>query len=159
MKPTIFLLLLFAMRALLADPQFDELRSAAEAGDPWAQLNLGAAYDNGLGINVDAAKAVHWYRRAAEQGIGEAQFNLGHSYATGHGVQQDYREAVVWLERAALQGLAEAQHLLAVCYYDGLGVKRDQQIARHWLRRAVAQHYPPALDYAQRNRIVLEDKE
>ena len=52
---------------------------AADGGDPWAQLNLGAAYDHGLaGLASDPERAVHWYRRAAE-----AQFNLAHCLATG----------------------------------------------------------------------------
>ena len=53
------------------------LRAQAESGDPWAQVNLGAVYDHGLGgIARDPVEAVTWYRRAAEAGIPQAQFNV-----------------------------------------------------------------------------------
>ena len=41
----------------------------ASTGDAHAQLNLGAAYDNGLGVKRDVDKALHWYQQAAEQGV------------------------------------------------------------------------------------------
>ena len=57
--------------------EIGSLLGGAASGDPWAQLNLGAAYDHGLaGITRDPALAVLWYRRAAEAGLAEAQFNL-----------------------------------------------------------------------------------
>jgi TPR repeat protein len=36
-------------------------------------LNLGFAYDHGLGVEEDKAEAFKWYRLAAEQGDTEAQ--------------------------------------------------------------------------------------
>jgi TPR repeat protein len=135
------------------------LHADAERGDPWAQLNLGAAYDNGIGVAPDPVQAIVWYRHAAEQGLAQAQFNLGHSYATGNGVAQNYTEAVCWLTRAAQQGLAEAQHLLGVCYQEGLGVKTNRGEARRWLEQAVAQRYQPAIDYAQRHHIAIGERQ
>ncbi len=155
MRTSLLLVLLLAGHWLWAADELAALQSQAARGDPWAQLNLGAAYDNGLGVAADAAQALHWYRRAAEQGLAQAQFNLGHSYATGHGVAQDYAEAVRWLTLAARQGMAEAQHLLAVCYLEGLGVKVDHAAAQRWLRLSAAQLYQPALDYAQRHHLEL----
>ncbi|HEY0634322.1 MAG TPA: tetratricopeptide repeat protein [Gammaproteobacteria bacterium] len=153
MRTSLLLALLVAGHWLWAAEGLTVLQGQAERGDPWAQLNLGAAYDNGIGVAAEPAQAVHWYRRAAEQGLAQAQFNLGHSYATGNGVAQDYAEAVRWLVLAARQGMAEAQHLLAVCYLEGLGVKVDRAEAQQWLSQAAAQHYQPALDYAQRHHL------
>lgn len=101
--------------AVFAAPPIDagSLHAAAEAGDAYAQLNLGAAYDHGLsGVPVDPVRAVAWYRRAALAGVAEAQFNLAHCLATGHGVATDEVEAFVWMQRAAAAGKSEAVEAL-----------------------------------------------
>lgn len=157
MRTLLLLALLIGGAPSWAGDDLAALRADALRGDPWAQLNLGAAYDNGIGIAADPAQAILWYRRAAGQGLAQAQFNLGHSYATGNGVAQDYPEAVRWLTLAAHQGVAEAQHLLAVCNLEGLGIKADRAEAQRWLRQAAAQRYQPAIEYARRHRIPLED--
>lgn len=151
----LLLLVLLGSPVVWAAEDLAALRADALRGDPWAQLNLGAAYDNGIGVMPDPGQAVIWYRRAAEQGLAQAQFNLGHSYATGNGVEQDYSQAVHWLTLAGGQGMAEAQHLLGVCYLEGLGVLADSSEAQRWLELAIAQHYQPAIDYARRHHITL----
>lgn len=45
-----------------------EFGKPAEEGDPSAQFFLGAAFENGYGVERDFEKAVGWYRKAAEQG-------------------------------------------------------------------------------------------
>jgi len=118
----------------------NELRRAAEAGDPWAQLNLGAAYDNALlGLPHDPAESVRWYRRSAAQGVAEAQFNLAHSLATGNGTEVDNAESRRWMEQAAARGLRDAQYLMGVMLLEGVGGDPDRGGATEWLRRAAAQ--------------------
>jgi TPR repeat protein len=136
--PLLVLLWLLPLSAVVqADGQ---LRDRAEAGDPWAQLNLGAAYDHGLaGISRDPAQAVIWYRRAAEAGLAEAQFNLAHCLASGQGAPRDDAAAALWMQRAAEQGLADAGFLYGVMLLEGVGVAVDRAGARDWLRRAAAQ--------------------
>jgi TPR repeat protein len=113
------------------------LVSRAEAGEPWAQLNLGAAYDHGIGgFPLDPVRAVAWYRAAAAAGLAEAQFNLAHCLATGNGVARSDPEALVWMLRAAEQGLASAQYLAGVMYLEGIGTAPDRARARDWLERA-----------------------
>ena len=51
-------------------------QSAADAGDPRAQTQLGALYAAGAGVERDDAKAVVWYEKAASGGDPEAQFDL-----------------------------------------------------------------------------------
>ena len=129
------------------------LREQAAAGDPWAQLNLGAAYDNGLqGLPADAVQAVRWYRAAAEQGLAEAQFNLAHCLATGHGTARDYVTARTWMRRAALQGVADAQFLLGVMLDQGMGGDKDADIARDWLQQAAGQGHAQAIAYLRGDR-------
>lgn len=80
------------------------LRRAAEAGEAWAQSDLGTLYEQGFVLDKDEAEAVRWYRRAATQGYAGAQTNLGVMYAQGRGVEQSREQAVLWLRRAAEQG-------------------------------------------------------
>jgi hypothetical protein len=47
---------------------FRLLKPLAKQGDAWAQYGLGVMYDEGNGVSVDNAKAVHWYTKAAKQG-------------------------------------------------------------------------------------------
>jgi len=130
-----------------------QLRKAALGGDPWAQLNLGAAYDHGLqGLRADPQQAVIWYRKAAQQGLRKAQFNLAHCYATGDGVRQDYEQARRWMQKAAQQGMADAQFLLGVMLAEGLGGEPDKVEARQWLKQAAAGGNPDAGDYLKKRR-------
>ena len=45
-----------------------EFRPLAEAGNAWAQYNLGVMYRNGKGVPKDYAEALKWYRLSAAQG-------------------------------------------------------------------------------------------
>jgi len=132
----------------MSAPSLAQLQAQAREGDPWAQLNLGAAYDHGLsGLAPDPVKAVHWYRQAAEQGLDKAQFNLAHCLATGHGVPQDYAEARLWMRRAAQQGMADAQFLMGVMLLAGLGGRSAVDEGRAWLQRAAMGGNADAIDY------------
>jgi hypothetical protein len=114
-----------------------QLVAQAEAGDPWAQLNLGAAFDHGMGgFPLDPVRAVTWYRRAAETGLAQAQFNLAHCLATGNGVTRNDAEALEWMLRAAEQDLASAQYLAGVMLAEGMGASADRERAMTWLQRA-----------------------
>ena len=115
-----------------------ELRPLAEQGDPRAQNNLGAMYEEGKGVPQDKAEAVKWYRASAEQGLAYAQNNLGVMYYRGAGVPQDYAEAVKWYRAAAEQGYAYAQANLGHMYAWGLGVPKDYVLAHMWSNLAAA---------------------
>ena len=80
-----------------------ELEKKAEAGDPYAQFNLGNAYYKGNGVPQDYKEAVKWYTKSAEQGFADAQCNLASCYEKGEGVSQDIEEAVKWWKKAAEQ--------------------------------------------------------
>jgi TPR repeat protein len=121
-------------------------RPLAEAGNKFAQANLGALYDNGQGTPRDSVEAVRWYRAAAEQGVVQSQFNLGCMYQQGDGVPHDDSEAAKWFRKAADQGDADAQVNLGGLYQVGRGVPRDDAEGVRWFRlaaekgNAAAQH-------------------
>lgn len=53
--------------ALGAQAQPSETVSAAEAGQPVAQFELGSIYFNGKGAERNPKEALRWFRLAAEQ--------------------------------------------------------------------------------------------
>src|SRR5882672_4029080 len=52
---------------------FDEMREAAEHGDPVAQGYYGICFQTGQGVQQDYQEAVKWFRRAADQNDAMAQ--------------------------------------------------------------------------------------
>jgi TPR repeat protein len=108
------------------------LRSAAEAGYPSAQYNLGVLFDNGLGLKQDAEAAARWFRAAAEQDFAQAQYNLALAYATGRGVAQSFEESAAWFQRAADKGIPSAAHNLAALFENGAGIARSLPEAYSW---------------------------
>ena len=80
------------------------LHRAATQGSAPAMNNLGAAYENGLGVKLDFKEAARWYRAAAEQGNALAQANLGQLYFDGRGVPYDLMQAYKWFKLSANQG-------------------------------------------------------
>jgi hypothetical protein len=126
------------------DAELDEYRRFAELGDSRAQFNVGLSYFTGVGVGVDKAEGVKWFRLAAEQGHAGSQFNLGNAYDDGDGVSIDKVEAVKWYRLAAEQGDAQAQFSLGVSYANGDGVSVDIVEAIQWFRLAAAQGYADA---------------
>ncbi|MCH8323384.1 MAG: sel1 repeat family protein [Proteobacteria bacterium] len=86
---------LIALELGAFETAFRELKTAAEAGDPEAQYNLGAMYEDTFwqppnlpqGFSQHhlerTKQALKWYRLAAEQGYADAQNALGGMYYSG----------------------------------------------------------------------------
>ena len=55
---------------------YPKLLPVAESGHAEAQSIVGLLYQMGLGVDVDEAKAMHWYKLSSEQGYGVASNNL-----------------------------------------------------------------------------------
>lgn len=116
-----------------------QIRSAAENGDPVAQLLFAMMYENGKGVKKDEVKAAKWFRKSAEQGDGNAQVNLGRMYLEGAGLKQDVAEAVKWCRKSAEQGNTVGQYCLGVMYENGAGVKKAEAEAVKWYRKSAEQ--------------------
>lgn len=114
----------------------DELRNAAEQGDPLAQYDLAIIYAGGRGVPKDTAEATQWFRKAAGQGHAPAQYELGLCFKHGRGVPKDEAEAVKWFRKAAELGNVSAQLLLSIAYKCGKGIEKDQEESLRWLRKA-----------------------
>ena len=111
-------------------------RKAAAQGFAGAQNNLGAMYEQGLGLSKDEAEAARWYRKAAEQGNAYAQHSLGSMYREGRGVPQDLVESAAWIRRAAEQGHLSAFRELGQMYWKGSGLPQNDVLAYMWWKIA-----------------------
>ena len=80
----------------------------ADQGFAPAQVNLGAMFMDGIGVEQDYAEALRLFRLAAAQERAEAQAYLGRIFENGLGVARDIVEAVRWYRLAAQQGVRNA---------------------------------------------------
>jgi TPR repeat protein len=119
-------------------------QKAADAGDPWAQQEIGFFYQSGIGVPIDPARAAHWYQLAAANGLIGAKINLGVAYLWGIGVPMDKQLAADLFRQAADHGSGAAATYLGTLYYFGQGVKQDRATAEHWYRVGAKLHDPLA---------------
>lgn len=81
-----------------------QLRTRAEAGDAYAQGDMGLIYEVGSLVAKDYGQAAQWFRKAAEQGDAFAQGSLGERFPGGRGVSEDLVIAYIWFNIAAANG-------------------------------------------------------
>lgn len=78
-----------------------EIQRKADAGNAFAQSQLGWCYEYGAGVEKDLSSAYRWYRKAAEQGDAYSINAVAKCYWNGKGVAKDKYEALKWYEKAA----------------------------------------------------------
>lgn len=108
------------------------LRSAALAGDPKAQFEVGLRYAEGRSVPADLKEASVWYAKAAERGHVPAQYRLGSAYEKGHTGTRDVAAAKRWYQAAAESGNVRAMHNLGVLHAND----RDMANALVWFQKA-----------------------
>jgi len=106
------------------------LSPLAESGEPEAQFRVAVMCQNGLGVVVNAGRALACMRAAAESGHALAQHGLGVMLLFGECAEKAEPEAANWFRRAADQGLVGSLSTLAMMYEQGLGVKQVADMAR-----------------------------
>lgn len=92
--------------------KLEQLRQAAERGNPSAQYHLGKLLLQGNEIPKDAKDAVRWLTESAEQGNQYAQYALGKIYLLGKDSSKDFGTARMWFQRSADQGNQYAQYFV-----------------------------------------------
>lgn len=107
-----------------AEPTINELKSKALAGDTEAQMQLGARYDFGRGVQQNYQEAAKWYELSAKAGNAHGQNNLGSFYLEGLGVKKDYAKALEWFQKAAAQGEASAECSIGLMIEKGWSSKK-----------------------------------
>lgn len=141
----------------LAPELVAKVRAAADAGDARAAYELGMAYANGEGVELDYVEASHWIMQAAEAGLVLGQRALAWLYSNGLGVEANDAAAVRWYLAAAEQGDPRDQHFAATLYrYGRYGVKQDAERMLHWYQLSANQGFAPA--QAELGQLLLRGK-
>lgn len=122
---------------------FEKFLTESNKGNSIAQLNLGIAYQKGIGTGIDAIKAEKWIRLSAMQGNFEAQYELGSMYRTNeifpnNDIENDI-EAEKWFLLSAKQGYAKAQFALGWMYANDEGCPKDSMQAEKWFKLSADQ--------------------
>ena len=112
-----------------AEAVFAHLRAAAEAGNPFAQNDLGDAYFGGKVVGRDYKTALYWFTRSAEWGVSNAMVSIGWQYMCGLGVAIDYAKARTWNQKGAELDRAEGANNLGWLFEHGLGGPREEEAA------------------------------
>jgi TPR repeat protein len=140
---------------------------AAEQGDSRAQNNLGAMYNDGLGVARDSSAAMKWYRMAATGGNVQAAKNIGDLYAVAavpamckdaasgevslgcvwipHPNDLNELQAVKWYRKAADGGNAGAMTNMGRMFALGQSVKQNCAVAKLWFDKAAVAGNEPAI--------------
>ena len=119
------------------EERFSKELASAGNGDQESQYKLGNMYTEGIGTNIDLAKAADAFERSASQGYVKAEYKLGLIYYEGTGVRASKKIAYKWFKQAADKGYAAAQYYLGKMYASGSGVKRDYATSLEWYTKAV----------------------
>ncbi|XZG70469.1 tetratricopeptide repeat protein [Chitinibacteraceae bacterium HSL-7] len=131
--------------ANLREASPDKLIELAEAGNSDAQRELAYRYEDGNGVPLDEAKALHWQERAAiASGAADDQARVGWMYEMGVGTEADPYLAASWYRRAVAQGNSHAQNLLALLLLEGKGAKVDVEEGCRLLEQSAKQGLPEA---------------
>jgi len=118
----------------------------AEAGDKFAQHELGLRYIVGRGVERDTTKAAYWFERASEQGLIASKYNIAVLSLLGWGVPWNPFRAFSLDEECAATGMPEAEFMHAVFLTEGLVVPKDWNAAYEWDKKAADAGYQPAID-------------
>lgn len=103
------------------------LRLAADAGNGYAQLDLGELLLNPE-LN-DVTGALGWLQQSAESGNYFAMRRLSEIYGDGKLVDKDDKKSLYWDEKGYAKGDDCAAYNLALRYLNGKGVVKDEKKA------------------------------
>jgi len=110
---------------------------AAREGVADGWLNLGALFEQGLGVAVDLDKAISYYIRAADRGSVKAQLRVGKLLLEGAGGREpDPTAAAYYFHMGASTEEPECTLELAKLFEEGVAVPLDESTARDLYNRA-----------------------
>ena len=94
---------------------------AGDLGHVEAYTNIGYAYSNGEGVEVDAEKATHYYELAAMGGNAQARYNLGIDEARAGNMDKSLKHFMI----SVRSGYADSLRCIQKLYSDGDATKED----------------------------------
>ena len=101
-----------AGRGVARNPQraFNLVQQAAKCGHVESLHALGTRYLNGLGVTVDIATALKWFKAAADHGLPEASMSLGYLHEhPRRNSDPDLQQAANWYRQATERYLMAKQ--------------------------------------------------
>jgi TPR repeat protein len=117
------------------DKAIQFLQMAANNGNPSAQFDLAALYNDGTGgMTKDVPHACELFEKAADQGNVKAMHNVGFCYQVGSGGKKDENRAIDYYTKAAEAGSTRSQRNLGILF----GQSGRAEKAYFWLRVAEA---------------------
>lgn len=127
-----------ARQAELLRYRFESLQARAQSGHADAAYELGQAYINGWGTEVNIAEGVRWLTVAADAGHVDSDYRLGHLFESGALGEPDPVRALHHYRRAGDAGHAASNYWLGLQYMarDERGQARDLQQGLDRLQRA-----------------------
>lgn len=122
-----------AAEALKLDA-ISELEQLWDEGYIVAAHQIGKAYRDGLGVEIDRETAIEWFRRSADGGNDYSEYALGKLLLE----RGNALEGVNCLARAAKRGNQYAQYRLGKLYLEGTAVPKDVETALSYFGDAAA---------------------
>lgn len=99
---------------------------------------LGAMYNQGMGVEKDFKKAYYWLKKSADADNYLAEYFLGSMYKNGEGVEKNLTTAFKYYLKSARTGNFDwSQHETARAYETGEGVQKDEKEAVYWYKQAI----------------------
>ena len=139
---------------------FDNLRSAAEKGDPESLYQLAVSLRDSSNGKFKMHSAIKYFTQAAEKGSSKAQKALADIYFNGKGTGKNYYAAFKWSTKAAENGGdPEIWTYLGQMYEHGWGCEKNNKEAESWYTKAAADGYAPAVRLLEKYKTVLADAE
>ncbi len=123
---------------LMAKRVLKQVGSAADQGDPAAAFLLGSAYEEGLGVKKDPAKAVGFYRASCDGRFPLGCYNLAGMFKMGKGTERDDSRAAELYFKACDAGSIFGCNNLGLLYEAGIGVQRNETRAAELYSKACA---------------------
>jgi TPR repeat protein len=120
-----------------AESSLEEMKAAAQAGEPSAQYAMGARYATGESVPLDYATAARWFTLAAKKGYAPAQGMLGAYYWSGRGLRKDLKQAYFWsvLARDGNDEISKDRVDSLVAQLNRDEMLQVQQLVRDWYRK------------------------
>lgn len=109
---------------------FHFFKHAASHRFAYAEFQYGICREEGIGVEMNLAKAYKLYTRAAQHGCVDALVKIGLMYQYGKGVPKDWKRAFDVFCQAANLGSLGGYINLALCYDQGIGVSKSWWSAR-----------------------------
>lgn len=129
------------LKKSLTKVSIKEILEASKNNDAKSMVLTAAAYEYGIGVAINKAEAIRWYRASAEAGNASGMFNIGAKYEFGIGINKNEEQAAYWYKRAAEGGSGGGMMAYGTLLEEGRGIARNEAEAIHWYRASAQSGY------------------